>query len=134
MTTSEDTVHPTSGGSPLVAGLIGIAVCVVCLLPPIIHFITGPLGPFIGGAVGGGKITAGPRAAIGVGLTMGIGLAIVALVFGGLTIGILASLPAGSGPEFGLPQLGILALIALVYGGLLGTGGAWFGGWMKRRG
>jgi len=33
--------------------LFGTLITLLCLLPPLIHFITGPLGPFIGGYVSG---------------------------------------------------------------------------------
>lgn len=33
----------------LLAGLAGAAVTLLCLIPPVLHFVTGPLGPVIGG-------------------------------------------------------------------------------------
>ena len=31
------------------ASIIGTGIALLCFLPPILHFISGPLGPFIGG-------------------------------------------------------------------------------------
>ena len=38
------------------AALTGTAVALLCLVPPLIHFVTGPLGPFIGGVVAGAQL------------------------------------------------------------------------------
>jgi len=38
-------------GRELLAGLIGAAIAVACVLPPLIHLLTGPLGALIGGFV-----------------------------------------------------------------------------------
>ncbi len=35
------------------AALIGVGIALLCFLPPLLHFITGPLSPLIGGFVGG---------------------------------------------------------------------------------
>ena len=36
-------------GQDVKAGLMAMGIAVLCLLPPGIHFVTGPLGPAIGG-------------------------------------------------------------------------------------
>jgi hypothetical protein len=35
----------------LLFGLMGGGIAIGCLLPPLLHFVTGPLGPFIGGFI-----------------------------------------------------------------------------------
>ena len=37
------------------ASLIGIGVTLLLLMIPVVHFVSGPLGPFIGGFIGGSK-------------------------------------------------------------------------------
>ena len=59
----------------LKGAFIGIGIGVACLLPPILHIVTGPLGPFIGGFVAGTKTRATPQQALGTGLAMGLVIA-----------------------------------------------------------
>ena len=47
-----------SGLALLKACAIGFGITLACLLPPIIHFFTGPVGPFIGGFIGGSRVEA----------------------------------------------------------------------------
>ena len=57
--------------SLLKAGVIGIFVAILAVLPPVLHFITGPFGPLIGGFIGGTTVKSTPRSAIGIGACMG---------------------------------------------------------------
>ena len=50
--------------------LIVLAIVILTLLPPLIHFITGPLGPFIGGFVSGRQLHARVGEAFGIGLVV----------------------------------------------------------------
>ena len=65
----------------LKGALIGIGITLVGMLPPILHFVTGPLGPFIGGFVGGSSVRATPEKALGIGTLMGLFGILPALVF-----------------------------------------------------
>ena len=56
----------------IASALLGVTISVACLLPPIVHFITGPLGPFIGGYFAGSRIQADPVKALSIGAMMGI--------------------------------------------------------------
>ena len=47
------------------ASLIGIGVTLLLLMIPVVHFVSGPLGPFIGGFIGGSKAEVVPRQAEG---------------------------------------------------------------------
>ena len=60
--------------------LIGFGISVLLLTIPIVHFIAGPVGPFIGGLVGGASARAGPAQALGIGLLMGLFMAGPALI------------------------------------------------------
>ncbi|MBI4497942.1 MAG: hypothetical protein HY689_08605 [Chloroflexi bacterium] len=126
-----DTPHqapPATIGQSIVAGLLGFGICVVCLLPPLIHFITGPLGPFLGGLIGGSRVRARGRDALVIGLTIGSTLAVVV---GGAAGVVLALLPLKGSP---LGNVEAIAAGALVYGSALGGLGAVIGGWRERRG
>jgi hypothetical protein len=105
--------------------LIGAGIAVACLIPPIVHFISGPLGPLIGGAFVGAKTkTAGLHAVIA-GLTIGVLLGLVVPVFGVL---LEAILPV----SFPQEALVIVGIVAFFYSTALGTAGAWIGAWMSR--
>ena len=54
------------------AAVMAVGISIVCLLPPIVHFVTGPLGPAIGGYFAGNRMRlTGGQAAL-VGLILGI--------------------------------------------------------------
>jgi hypothetical protein len=100
------------------AMVMAVVICVLCLLPPIVHFITGPLGPAIGGYFAGNrmKLTGGQAALLGLVL--------------GLVVGIPAPLVF---VEFGYLHLSTFALVfissfAAIYFGVLSGAAAWFGG------
>ena len=62
---------------------IGFGVRILLLMIPIVHFISGPAGPFIGGIVGSAAVRANPAQALGVGFLMGVlmgGPAVVLIV------------------------------------------------------
>ena len=106
-------------------GLIGAGIAVACLIPPIVHFISGPLGPLIGGAFAGARTKAGGLHAVVAGLTIGVLLGLVVPVFGVL---LEAILPVSFPPE----ALVIVGIVSFVYSTALATAGAWIGAWMSR--
>lgn len=67
--------EPTSIGSEIFAGIIGAGVSLGCLLPPILHLVTGPLGPAIGGFVAANKVRQSARAQLIVAVTIAMALA-----------------------------------------------------------
>ncbi len=101
--------------------LIGFGLTILLLLIPIVHFIVGPLGPLIGGYVGGGAARATPPQAFGIGALMAFFTAtpiiLVALALQALQIW-----------ESAHDILATLAAVLAVWSGLLGTVGAYFGG------
>ena len=121
--------NPSNQPAPLdqafLYGLIGAGIAVACLIPPIVHFISGPLGPLIGGAFVGAKTkTAGLHAAIA-GITIGVALGLAVPVFGVL---LEAILPV----RFPQEALVIVGIVSFIYSTALGTAGAWIGAWMSR--
>ncbi len=101
--------------------LIGFGLSILLLLIPIVHFITGPLGPLIGGYVGGGVARATSAQALGIGLLMALFMAtpVILLV---LVLQYLAIWESAQG------VLTSASAILAVWAGLLGTVGAYFGG------
>ncbi len=112
------------------AAFIGVGVALLCFLPPILHFITGPLSPAIGGFVAGMQLPGRrpPITAIagmaGV-MTLVLTITITAFTAIGLTV------TANIGDEersFGVGVLLLVALFSAIYvfgmslvGGLIGS-------------
>ena len=112
------------------AAFIGVGVALLCFLPPILHFITGPLSPAIGGFVGGMQLP-GRRppisaiAGMAVVMTLVLTITITAFTAIGLTVA------ANIGDEersFGVGVLLLVALFSAIYvfgmslvGGLIGS-------------
>lgn len=69
--TGSTSPRPSSPPREALAGLIAFAVALGCVLPPILHFVTGPLGPLIGGVVASKLVARTARARAIVALTMG---------------------------------------------------------------
>jgi hypothetical protein len=107
----------------VVGGGIAAAIALACVLPPLVHFVTGPLGPFIGAFVVGQRLKPDARGCVVIGAALG------------LTFGLLAATAAGafavfagaSGPPEWFPDG---ATVALIVGGMaayctaLGAAGA----------
>lgn len=109
-----------SFGRLLKAGAITLAVSIACLLPPIVHFVTGPLGPAIGGYFGGSKARLLPGEAALLGLLLAVlgGVPILIGVYAFTSLNSVAAIFA--------------AIFAAFYlGGLSGLA-AWFGGSSSR--
>ncbi|HEX4335636.1 MAG TPA: hypothetical protein VH062_06950 [Polyangiaceae bacterium] len=87
--TTEETKAPdavvaeeSSVGGELFSGLLGAGVAMACLLPPLLHLVTGPLGPFIGGFVAANRSNPGARGRIIIAVTIGTAVT---------TLGVIAS-------------------------------------------
>jgi hypothetical protein len=102
-----------------IAALIAFAVSAICLLPPGIHFVTGPIGPLIGGYVVGSRFRLNAGESAIVGLVMGV--AIGAFLF--VSFQKLDFMP-NLAPRASIP----LAIVGALYVGVLGTLGAGLGG------
>jgi len=107
----------------LASGLIGAVVSLCCLFPPILHLVTGPLGPAIGGFVAANRVRSTPRARIVVALTIATALA----SFVGTGVSIAASVAAANElPDWfptTHPKIAVLVAIVWAYAGTLATVG-----------
>ena len=108
--------------------LIGCGVALLMLLPPIIHFVSGPLGPLVGGFFGGSRARASLVGAVGVGFCMSLFMA--APIAGLVVLGSVTDLPLPQNIRNVLVYAGI---IVVVYTGFMGTVGAAIGGATARR-
>jgi protein-S-isoprenylcysteine O-methyltransferase Ste14 len=52
-----------------------MGIAVGCVLPPLVHLITGPLGPFIGGFVAANRSRPGARGRLIIAVIIGTGIA-----------------------------------------------------------
>ena len=109
----------SSIGREFVSGLIGAGVSVACILPPILHLVTGPLGPMIGGFVAANRVRPGPRAQIIVALTIATALS----GFVGSALGVAASVAAPNELPDWFPttttRIVAVAAVIFVYAGTL---------------
>ena len=85
------TDEPSTLAAELLGGLVGAAIAIGCVLPPVLHLVTGPLGPLIGGFVAASRINPRTR-----------GRAIIAVTVGTLlagAVGAVASVIAALSPS-----------------------------------
>lgn len=99
------------------ATVMAVIVSICCLLPPIVHFVTGPLGPAIGGYLAGSRMRLSGGQAAFLGLVIGIAVgslapiifvtignlhlsSLVLIFFGGFA-GIYAMMLSGAAAYFG---------------------------------
>jgi hypothetical protein len=109
----------------LLGGGVAAAIAIAGFLPPLVHFVTGPLGPFIGAFVVAQRVKPGVRGCAIIALTLGavfasVGAA-VATAFGGF---------GSSSPPDWLPAREVLGAIlggVAAYAVVLGGAGAAFG-------
>ncbi|MBI2855984.1 MAG: hypothetical protein HYX93_03965 [Chloroflexi bacterium] len=105
--------------------LFGLGVSLLCLLPPLIHFVSGPLGPLIGGWLAGSRAEASPGQAVGIGSVMGLLMALpvgAALVVDSVRPSLIPWVDGNVLLALGIAMLG--------YTTFLGTLGAVIGGYM----
>jgi hypothetical protein len=85
----------TTGLGPImVAGLLGVGVALLCVIFPIVHFVTGPLAPGIGGFVAGTRTSASGDQIWLIGGTIGVSLAIIL----GVAALVISAVVAGGRP------------------------------------
>ena len=110
---------------------IGCGVAVLCLIIPLVHFVSGPLSPLIGGLVAGSMARAGTLRAVWIGVLMSALLA-------GSTIALLPVLSSLL-PGIELPQVTDGGFVLFLFAGVLtiavalASVGAAIGGRMARR-
>jgi hypothetical protein len=110
-----------------------------CLVPPVIHFFSGPLGPWIGGFIASQRLGGNARAVAIIALTEGAGLSGVVAA----TLGLMVALSGADAKESALPEwiqsimhgpMGF-AMVGGVffYAALLGAVGAAMGAALSRK-
>ncbi len=105
------------------AALIGVGISLIGLIIPIVHVITGPLGPLAGGFLAGQSLDSPDELkAIGVGGLMGVFMGLLATPFA-----------LGTWLIFDVPAI-VLAIPAMVFVwvAVLGSAGALFGAMRSR--
>lgn len=122
----------------ILPGLMGFGISVGCLLPPILHFITGPLGPVIGGFAAGMKARASGKDALIIGLLMGFFLSLLLLLIGSVLVSMQVSLPDSMHKMLGSNALTASSLLPIVlipfaFATVMGSIGAFFGGKMVNK-
>jgi hypothetical protein len=120
-TTTE--IEPSTLPSEIIAGFIGAGVSLGCLLLPILHFVTGPLGPALGGFVAANRVRQSARSRAIVALTVATCLAL--LVGTALTIVNHVAAP-NELPEWfptSAPKIGALVAVVWAYAAVMATVG-----------
>ena len=122
-------IHPeTTILRELIGGLVGTAVALGCLLPPLVHLVSGPLGPLIGGFVAGQWLKPTVRGRAVIAVTIGLGLA---------SIGAAAAALIGhdDAPSWfpGPDTIGLILAGVALYGMLLGALGTALGASFGRK-
>jgi hypothetical protein len=107
-------------------------IAVLCVLPPILHFISGPLGPLIGGAIVGTRRRLLARDGLLVGLGMGAIFGALAILGVALASQWSPGLIASSSP-LGLSAAWLIPVLVWAYVSLLGCSGAVIGGYLGRK-
>ena len=101
------------------AAVVSLVISVVCLVPPGIHFVTGPIGPAIGGYIAGSqfKLTSGQGAIVGLVLALLVGIpAPIALTAFGAIPRLATPVIAGFSAFFAL-WVGLLSGVTAAYAG-----------------
>ena len=105
------------------AAVMAVAISIVCVLPPIVHFVTGPLGPAIGGYFAGHRMQlSGGQAAL-VGIILGSVEGILTPFFF-VRINLI--------PDFSTPILVFFGGFVAIYVMVLSGAAAWIGGSSSR--
>jgi len=100
------------------ATVMAVVISILCLLPPIVHFVTGPLGPAIGGYLAGSrmKLSGGQAAFLGlvIGVVVGALAPIIFVTIGNLDLSTMVLIFFGG--------------FAAIYAMILSGAAAYFGG------
>lgn len=72
------------------AVLTALAITVLLLLIPVVHFVSGPIGPFVGGFIGMARWRSRPESAFTAGLAFGLALWLLLTLIAAAVLLILA--------------------------------------------
>lgn len=100
---------PPSVARELMFGAVGGAIAVGCVLPPILHFVTGPFGPLIGGFFAAQQVKPQARGRVIIAATIGL---MLATLFAAIAFAI-ATFSGSGGPPDWFPSNDLVALIIL---------------------
>ena len=124
-------VAPSSLARYVLGGAIAAAIAFACFLPPLVHFVTGPLGPFIGSFIVAQRFKPDGRGCAIIAGTVGLAFA----VLGGLAATAVVAFAGPKGPPDWFPPTATLALIlggvALYAAALGGVGAAVGARWVR---
>lgn len=109
---------------------IGCGVAILCLIIPLVHFVTGPLAPLIGGLVAGTMAKAEAGKAVRIGALMGAMLAVPILVLPTVLSILMPWVELPRVTEGGLVLFLFVGFLAIAV--VLAMGGAVLGGNMAR--
>ena len=98
-------------------------VCLITIIIPIVHFVTVPLAPLIGGWFAGNGAKAKPETAIGIGVLMGVLMLVPAI------LAVVVAATVVDAEDWVLRVLGLGIPLLTVF---LGSIGAMIGGAMSR--
>ena len=112
--------------------LIAVGITIGMLLPPIVHFISGPIGPFVGGYIGVAAWNKRPQSAIATGLIFGIVMWVIFAVVVALVLIVLGLTTDAISGGTGVLIVG-LTVGATFYIWFFGTVGATVGASRSRR-
>jgi len=107
---------------------VGFVVSVVCIVPPVIHFVTGPLGPFIGGWIAGSRMKSSLEQSMAIGFMMGFFMTFPVAIFM-----VVSKINASDGMSIDGLLMFVIAIGVLWYTTVLGAIGATLGGRMTKR-
>lgn len=114
------------------AAFIGVGISLALLVPPVIHFLTGPLSTIIGGYVAGSRERVDPPGGLLIGAMMGV---IIACIVAGILLIILAA--SASVPnvavQISADKVAPIALAAIFFAVVTSSLGAIIGGHRARR-
>lgn len=99
----------------LLGTLVALVVIIVAVLPPILHFVTGPIAPAIGGFLAGRQFKLSDREAAIMGVLLALAAGVPLYIFLGRLI---------DSDSFVI----VAAIVASLWSGGLATVAAWFAG------
>ena len=102
---------------------MALAVTVLLLLIPVVHFVSGPIGPFVGGFIGIGRWEKRPESAFAAGLAFGFVLWLLLAAIAAIVIVVLASVTSVISGGTGALVIGA-AVGGVFYITILATAGA----------
>lgn len=109
--------------------LLGVGVMLACFVPPIVHFVSGPLSPAIAGFVVGLRT----RCPLGQATAIAAWMGVILLGVAGIVVAVASTFVPGLLPGINLTVAALGALGVFLYVFWLAMLGGWAGGAFARR-